>query len=180
MNVFEFVLGMTESLAWPVTVIAILILLRKDIGSTIRKIRKLRHKDTELDFESELDIAVEVAAAEENLSEPVEYQLEMVELARFSPRGAIIESWLKIEKALKDYAERHGIQIVERKPFSLGRAHTHSPDYERLGKGTIETLRKLRLLRNEAVHLTDADLNFEAANRYQELAQRVLKAIEKA
>ena len=55
-----------------------------------------------------------------------------------------------------------------------------SLDYERLGKGVIETLRKLRVLRNEAVHLKDADLDYEDAEKYQQLSRRVIKVIDNA
>ena len=143
---------MTNSLVWPITLVICVILMRSDISSLLRKIRRLRHKDTELDNYSEL--------------------------ARLSPRGAIIESWLHVEKALRSYADRHGVEIDERKPFRLGRGFMQSLDYERLGKGIIETLRKLRVLRNEAVHLKDSDLGYEDAEKYRQLSSRVIESID--
>lgn len=176
----EFILGMTNSLVWPATVVTCVVLLRNDIGSLIRKIRRLRHKDTELDFERGLDEAIESAASQDELSAPVEKDDDLSELARLSPRGAIIESWLHVERSLKDYAERHRLDIDERKPFRLGRGFMQSLDYEPLGKGVIETLRKLRVLRNEAVHLKDTDLDYEDAEKYQQLSKRVMQVIDNA
>ncbi|MED5601572.1 MAG: hypothetical protein V7667_03810 [Alloalcanivorax venustensis] len=180
LGVLEFILGMTNSLVWPAAVVTCVVLLRNDISSLIRKIRRLKHKDTELDFERGLYEAIESAASQDELSAPVDKDDGSSELARLSPRGAIIESWLHVERSLKDYAERNGLEIDERKPFRLGRGFMQSLDYERLGKGVIETLRKLRVLRNEAVHLKDADLDYEDAEKYQQLSRRVIKVIDNA
>lgn len=177
---FEFILGMTDNLAWPITVILIVFLLRSDIGAVLRKVKRLRHKDTEVNFERALEAAVETAASDSTLAEPLDDRPEIIELAKFSPRGAIIESWLQVEKALKAYAEKHGLEFDDRKPFRLGQRHARNPDYERLGENTIETLKSLRFLRNQAVHLRDTDLDYQEAIQYQELARKVIRKLEQA
>lgn len=178
MGVLEFILGMTNSLVWPITLVICVILLRSDISSLLRKIRRLRHKDTELDFGRELDEAILSVSSGEASPPSSIVDDNYSELARLSPRGAIIESWLHVEKALRSYAERHGVEIDERKPFRLGRGFMQSLDYEHLGKGVVETLRKLRVLRNEAVHLKDSDLGYEDAEKYRNLSRRVIESIE--
>ena len=72
------------------------------------------------------------------------------------------------------------MDIDERKPFRLGRGFMQSLDYEHLGKGVIETLRKLRVMRNEAGHLKDTDLDYEDAEKYQQLSKRVMQVIDNA
>lgn len=180
MDSFEFILGITDSLAWPVTVILIVFLLRSDIGAVLRKVKRLKHKDTEVDFERELEVALETAASDSTLAEPLDDGSEMSELAKYSPRGAIIESWLQVEKALKVYAEKHGLEFDERKPFRLGQGHAENSEYARLGNSTIETLKSLRFLRNQAVHMSDTDLDYQEAIEYQELARKVVRKLENA
>ncbi|MCW8965067.1 MAG: hypothetical protein OQK82_00055 [Candidatus Pacearchaeota archaeon] len=170
-----------ESISWPVAAIVISFVLRKELGNLLSKIKKIRHNETEVEFKEEIEVAKKEASKSLPESKPTKIERSRsVQLAELSPRGAIIEAWLNVEAALKEYAKRHGAQIDENKPFTIRALHFHSLDYNNVGKGVLNMLERLRRLRNDAVHLTDSEIETESAVEYIELANRVIYRIEEA
>lgn len=181
MDWLTFISNLVESLAWPTAVVIIAIVLREEVGRLLSKISRIRHNDTEVEFRNELAAAKKEAEKTlPNYKSTILNMRQTSELARLSPRGAIIESWLKIEEALLKYAKRHGIQVNKNKPFTIRELHFHTLDYGNVGKGVFEMLERLRRTRNEAVHLSDAQIEEELAAEYVELANRVIQRIDEA
>lgn len=181
MDQLTFISQLVESLAWPVAVVVIAIVLREEVGRLLSKITRIRHNDTEVEFLHELAAAKKEAEKVLPNYKGTAYLIsQSSQLAELSPRGAIIEAWLNIEGALLKYAERHGIKVSKNKPFTIRELHFHTLDYGNLGKGVFEMLERLRRTRNEAVHLSDAQIDEESAREYVELASRVIQRIEEA
>ncbi len=178
MDTFTFITKMTEYLAWPIAVCILTFLIKDDIGKALANIRRVKHKGMEIDFGKELKEASQVASQSSELIQNKDEDNKSNELATLSPRGAIIESWLKVEKSLQEFAKRHNINIDKQTPFRIKNILWHNLDYDVLGKGTIEMLERLRHLRNEAVHLQDSNINSEDAIEYRSLAMRVVHKIE--
>jgi len=88
MDTLTFITKMTEYLAWPVAVCVLTYLIRDDIGKAIASIRKLKHKDTEIDFGKELKEASEAASQSTELVKSSSDDAASSELAMLSPRGA--------------------------------------------------------------------------------------------
>jgi hypothetical protein len=51
---FDFISSIVNSLAWPITVIIIILLLKHPIRDLIKRIGKLKIKDIEADFSKEI------------------------------------------------------------------------------------------------------------------------------
>jgi len=180
MDIITLISKLVESLAWPVATCVLVFMLRADLGKALGNIRKLKHKDTEIDFGKEIRDASTAAAKAGELNSIDISSDSFDELALIFPRGAVIESWLNVEKSLQEFAHRHGIEVDSKKPFRVQNVIWHNLDYGALGKGTIEILERLRRLRNEAVHLQDSNISHESAREYQSLSKRVIQAIELA
>ncbi len=180
MDTFTLISKLVENLAWPVSICILVFMLKADIGKTLNNIRKLKHKDTEIDFGKELKDTAIVASQTVGLPESDSFDYGSSELALLSPRGAVIESWLSVEKELHKFALRHGIEVDPKKPFRIQDIKMHNLDYNALGKGTITILESLRRLRNEAVHLQDSNISPESAKEYQLLSKRVIQALQQA
>lgn len=178
MDTFTLISNLISSLAWPVAVCVLVYALRRDLGKAIISIKKFKYKDTEIDFGEELQSVA--SAASKELPPESSSKVENTELVNFFPRGAVIESWLKIEEALKQFCVRHGLEHNLKKPFSLRNIDWHNHEYRVLGKGTLEILVKLKGLRNEAVHLQDSSISPESAKEYQSLSSRIIQVIEQA
>ncbi|QKT02808.1 hypothetical protein HUS23_02770 [Ectothiorhodospiraceae bacterium 2226] len=181
MDWLTFISQLVKSLAWPIAVVVIAVVLREEVGRLLSKITRIRHNDTEVEFRHELAAAKkEAEKVLPDYKNTTYLKSQSSQLAKLSPRGAIIEAWLSIEGALLKYAERHGIEVKKDKPFTMRELHFHTLDYGSLGKGVFEMLGRLRRTRNEAVHLSDAQIDEDSAQEYVELASRVIQRIEEA
>src|SRR3546814_13991241 len=54
MDTFQIIASLVESLAWPLTTLALFMLLRKPLTQILLTLTKLKYKDIELDFGREL------------------------------------------------------------------------------------------------------------------------------
>ncbi len=151
--------------------IVLVILLRREISTLLNAITRIKHKDTEIDFTGSV---IELTRSTDTSTETVEP--ERKQLAQLSPRGAVLESWLRVEKSIQSYAQRHDRQIHE----NMGSVDnlTYHILHTQIGRGTSEMLSNLKALRNEAVHLKDQDIDSNAAIEYEKLANRVIAKIE--
>lgn len=182
MGTLEFIHGIVDSLAWPLTTIAVITLLRKQIGLLLSRIKRIKHKDSEIEIEQGIANAAK-QADENNLPQvnPSSENDRIYRLAADSPRGAILDSWLEVEEAIKSYCERNGIIDNARSPLQLIQSmHMRNLDYNTIGQGVFDMLEKLRKLRNEAVHVSDSEISSKTAIEYSSLAKRVIARIEEA
>lgn len=186
MGLLDFTAATVNSLAWPIAVVVIVILLWKEVANLLARITKIRHKDSEIDLAREVEAAASSAdKALGGVAEASSYseQERINRLAEDSPRGAILDAWLSVEEAMTDYEKRHGIE----------HANSHAPPYRRiqsiqwnnldaptLGQGVLQMLDKLRRIRNDAVHTTDSDITPDTARDYAALAARVKAKLEEA
>jgi hypothetical protein len=58
-----FIVQMSRELAWPITVLVVILLLKSKLGDLLPRIEKLKHKDTEIAFSKALATVVEDANA---------------------------------------------------------------------------------------------------------------------
>lgn len=179
LKILEGIIGAT---AWPIAAVVIVVLLKKEVGLLLSKIKKIKHKDYEIEIQQELE-SVSKQADENNLPKLKSGadQERIYRLAADSPRGAILDSWLNVEDAIKKYCERVDINDNVRSPLQLIQSmYRHNMDYNTIGQGIFDMLEKLRNLRNEAVHVSDSEISTETAIEYSQIAKRVITRIEEA
>jgi hypothetical protein len=185
MDKLTFTSNLITALAWPVATTMIVILLRSEVSILLGRIKKIKHKDSEIDLAGEISDAAKSAdkVLSESSADKTPEQERIGRLAEDSPRGAILDSWLSIEGAMGEYALRHGIesQNPHSPPYQrIQSIQLHNLDVATLGHGIIEMLDKLRRIRNDAVHRTDADITPVIAKEYAALAVRVKAKLEEA
>lgn len=172
----DYIISLIDILAWPVFGLIFVLMFKNDVSSLVQKISSISHKGTKVDFTKAVNDAsknIDISASSGTLG--AEGDLE----ASF-PRGSIIESWLRVEDAMREYNARHGIESDPKKPFRNSNLVMNALFYEQLGKGTLQMLNNLRVLRNEAVHLSDKSITQEAAREYRSMAEKVISTIEMA
>lgn len=168
----ELLIAALEHSSWPVATIVVVILLRKDFGRLVATISQIKHKDTEINFNEQVE---QISGAENTEADGVSRSKTV--LAKQSPRGAVLDSWLRIEESMNDYAKRHDSEHI---PSSTFNSLTFYLMKENIGKGTADMLDKLHGLKNRAVHLKDEDIDSETAIEFEKLANRVISKIEEA
>ena len=169
-----------KSLAWPLTVLAIVILLRKQLAGLIPLLQRIKYKDFELEFGRQ----VREVRAEANEELPPPQKPEAVilqapdailELARVSPRAAVIEVWRQVESAALDAAQRNNIPLQYREAVSPVRVIRALEKAEVVDPAPMVIFHDLRALRNQAAHAPEFALSTEAAIEYVELARRLIE-----
>lgn len=178
MDWLSFIASVVGSLAWPGTVIVLVLILRKPIGALLPLLQRLRYKELELEFGRRVE-EVKEQLAQELPSETVlvpagEEAGPIARLAEISPRSAVLEAWRDVELAALEAAQKIGGESFRHKTltFQALRILEHS---ESLDRNVIGLLRDLRGLRNEAAHAPDFALTKESALEYAASASTVAR-----
>jgi hypothetical protein len=178
-----------KALAWPVAVIVVFFGIRKHLIELFPFLEKMKWKDLELQFSRKVREVAEEAAASlpppapgadgpAALSATRSKEQRLMELATVSPRAAILEAWLGVERAAAN-------ALVRRNP---GRAvgATRSQQNLRTLLGTEEILNgqqvrlfeELRELRNRATHFPDFSLTESDVRDYMRAAVQLEKLLD--
>ena len=165
----EHLVTLITGIAWPISIIVLAYLFRKDISKGLAKLTKIKYKDLEAEF-SETIKQIEEQMPELQLEDEgdvynqslVRQREEIQSLGRASPRAAILEAWLELERTLLRAAQYKDIPIdrdIRRVTQELVK---HSP----LTATVSDLVDSLRRLRNLAVHETEFDLTQNAVDEY--------------
>lgn len=187
-------------LSWPITVLIILWLLRKEIRQLLSRIKKGKFGAAELEF------AERVALVEAEIQGPVsrlhignEYVSDdAIEEASTNPRETILNAWMKVEKTINDVIEAKGI-VVEARALRTGRNPRTGaiikikaatipalPALRALKKEKIihgdlvDLIQDLRSMRNEAAHNPDFNPPTSAVVRYTHLSEIAVESLSAA
>lgn len=183
MTWLEFFASIIGALAWPVTLLLVVLVFESPIRDLLGNIRRLRWNNLEAFVEKTQEVQEEVRVAGEELQTPEPPQEPPVEeenifernfaLAEFSPRGAIIEAWLLLEGEIMGVpgvlagimgAEAPARGYLARTP--IDRVVLELVDSSVLSRGMISWVRDLRELRNTIVHGRETDVDTESARSY--------------
>lgn len=178
MDLYSFILELSESLKWPVVVAFGLVLLHKPLAKMLNAItlKTLKYGDLEAHFEQTVS-KVAMAADNSGLDKVSGDNAGQSPFLDVSPKFALIESWQQVEKAIKDYLHRTGCEDLSPTVEHLKYVNA---DYGTIGSGIFQMISELRGLRNRAVHLAESQVSSEAAEQYIQLASRVINKIEEA
>jgi hypothetical protein len=153
----EFIAAVVSSIAWPLGIVVVVLLLRHQIANLIPLLRRLRYGEFEAVFSEEVGEAaeeIEQKAEEtpvEKLPEDVEELLRrraerMREMAQVYPDRAVIEAWGLVESESQEAARRNDIDISMGPPRILKTL----ADRGQMPEWVVESVRVLRRLRAEA------------------------------
>ena len=112
-----FIASVVASLAWPVTALIALLLVRKILISVVPLIRTLKYSELEVSFGREIAAVREAAdsAAIQPSREGARPQVweDLMRLAAVRPRSAIRDAWRHVESALARVAKTRKLQVAE-------------------------------------------------------------------
>lgn len=173
---------MTKALAWPVVVLATVLLLRKNLIRLVALVSKVKYGDLEIQFSQQIEEAESIAA---ELPVPKatlvalgqELQAALAQIGA-EPRSTILLAWLRLEAELigkaKDIFKSLG--KPEHRP-GVGDAINVLVKNAKLSPETASLIQELRVLRNEAVHALEVQLSADDAAKYVDLANRALRLL---
>lgn len=174
MDWLTFISKVVESLAWPSLFLMVLLIIRKELPEIARSLRRFKYKDVELEFgESAKAIASETKEAIPNPADdvliPVESKVNaesrLESIADIAPRAAILEAWLLVEAAAADVIQKKNLSPISVYPGPL-QLRQRLEKANILNSRQLAVFEELRKLRNDAVHIPDAQFTKEAAKNY--------------
>lgn len=167
-----------ETLAWPVTAIIIVMLLRAPLQQLIPTLKKLKYKDIELEFEREASKIL--SEAERDLptlpkgeQEPRDSDIKF-NIARLKPVTEILESWRNLELHLRDTAKSNSIDGGRTIRSLINELHNNEFISDEAAKITLE----LAALRNKVTHTDDTNITYVVSSAFSASVERIINAMK--
>ena len=181
MSKLEFISQIISSLAWPLTVILILFLLRKQIANLFPNLRKFKYKDIELDFSAQTSKIAARAQIELPLPKLQAYgtgtpsiESKRQRLIDLSPRSAILEEWIELEAAATYAIKRYNPDMKSSRIKSAIQIGAALQGLEILNNKQLAIFHDLRNLRNAAAHAANFNVAKDTVEEYIETAGRLV------
>ncbi|HWY62229.1 MAG TPA: hypothetical protein VNW15_10050 [Rhizomicrobium sp.] len=187
MTPLQFISSIVGSIAWPTTIILIILILRKQILALIPSISSLKYGDFEAKFENRLERAesdlLSLPPVEREVTSRQVYttdstiKFQRSATVHLPPHLEITESWRSVERELRSVAEQKGLGIASTAAtLQLIRVLANK---EYINPILFRLLNELRSLRNFAAHSTKVDqISLEQAQRYSETAEQVVQQLK--
>ncbi|WP_419535602.1 hypothetical protein [Endozoicomonas sp.] len=180
----EHIVKLIDSLAWPIAAIWLGYIFRGELQKLLGRMSQVKYKDLEAKFEKNLESAEKEAKkvapdTSENKKhiydeEPIypdpyaEKYEQLLRIAEESPRAALLEAWVEVEKELLIAAENNGIKFQRApSPRKLIIELINTGQYVKTILPLFEDLRKLR---NDAAHVPEFMPTNKQTRRYLQLA----------
>jgi|HubBroStandDraft_3_1064219.scaffolds.fasta_scaffold260217_2 hypothetical protein len=182
MNAPAFITQLVTALAWPVTVLICVVVLRPLLVGLLPLIRKLKYSDVEIQFGREVAELKLTAAASiqpgkaEATRQPI--WEELVRLAAVRPRTAILQAWQQVEATLIGMAKNRHLEVaaaVWQMPMVLGALMLNAG---RISSQQYDFLTRLRQLVNEATHAPVDSVSPDSAVEFVGLALRLAASLD--
>ena len=133
------------------------------------RISKFKYGELEAEFREVLDDIKpikEKAPEKPKLEKHEVVSIDLGELAEISPRAAVMEAWLLVEKATAEFCEAHNLPPRVSHQGLFRESKEKDLDIEHLQTAYQE----MRVLRNKAAHASDFDIKLGTALDYVKAA----------
>ncbi|MBI2361382.1 MAG: hypothetical protein HYV04_21145 [Deltaproteobacteria bacterium] len=182
MDWLTFIAELFKALTWPVVVVAVVLLLRREIRNLLPFLKRLKAGPVEAEFDREVQeiksgVETQLPSIPPSVTTSPEQQ-KLLQLAEVNPRSAIIEAWRGLEFAARKLLESQdpSLTLPEfQPPIALRRALNR---LEVLTRDEMGLFNDLRSLRNQAVHQDNFAPSYESVLNYIDLAVRLRSAID--
>lgn len=181
MSGFEFTTTLVKELAWPVTVLIIVFLLREDIAKLVPQLRKVKAGPVEAEFEKEVRELAEISeksiVASHEQADFASHEF-LAQLAELHPRSAILESWVRVEAAARATLASNSTSVTS--PSYIPASKLAEPLVERsiLSPADVTLFHEIRRLRNEVAHAQGFEPTLQSAQQYIDLATVLLAKLQ--
>jgi hypothetical protein len=179
---FAFIAQLVSSLAWPIALLACVLLLRHHLKSLLPLIRSVKYSDVEIKFGKDVADLAKTAQSTSLPEKPSESLTrewsDITGIASVRPRTAIRSAFRKLEDLMFETARAKNVEIADGAfgmPMVIGALL--------LKGGIIDTeqydlLFRLRGLLNEAEQAPPDSISIESALQFVNLAQRLATAVQ--
>lgn len=158
MDLYTFIAAMTEYLAWPVTTLILLLVVLLRLPKLAKFIKAIRYKDIEVvmreDFADARLEAERIAIERDDAEVAATSTDKFLKILEVSPTIAVVESWQRLDQAIIKLIQHNGLMQYTT-PVAFVEELTRVGE---LSEGDVRLYRKLRKIRNGAVHAHEGDV----------------------
>jgi len=179
-----FIAQIINTAAWPLVVIFVIYQLKDRLAELLPRLKKLKHKDTELEFSEKLnELAVESEASKEEaisiekkpkINEQYDF---LMKLSGISPRSAVIETYRVLETASAKAVAKAYPELETKKIFNPMQIQKMLQG-KVLDKMQLHQFNELRKLRNQAAHMEEIELKNMPIEAYIDIALTLANSLE--
>ena len=166
-----------DVLAWPLVVLALALIFRKSLVALIPLIERIKFPGGEVNLRERLEETRSQAERSLPFQGPPSIDERIQDIAETYPRGAVIESWLLIERELTDLAEGLDVPISPSQRMSPRQVARALVTAGILDDSLGRIVNDLQTIRNSVVHSTGVSPSRDDAREYATTAARVVTAI---
>jgi hypothetical protein len=181
-SVLGFISQIISSLAWPITLLTCVLLLKRHLLALIPLVRTVKYSDVEIRFGqevAELNRTTDIADLPPQQGNPKQNQWESLSrLAEVRPRTAIRSAWGQVESSIRELAKKKNTEITdaaEGMPMVIGAILLNQGV---LTSQQYELMQKLRMLYHEAERAEPDTITTDSAAEYVGLALRLAASID--
>ncbi len=183
MNDRELIASLVKSLAWPVTVLIVLLVFRKPVAAFLQRLKRIKYGEFEAEAEAEVR-AIERIISERPIPVPVPEAIAPSPVlqyyrtvAAFSPRAAVMEAWATFEATAQAAAIKRQI-LKPNEPFVFPAIFDKLLNAGFLQPNEVAALVRARELRNRVVHAPGQEIGADTALRYAALLQGIAERLK--
>ena len=176
-TILDSLVPLVDVLAWPLVALALALIFRKPFFALIPLIERIKFPGGEVNLRKRLDETRSQAERTLPFQEPPSIDERIQDIAETYPRGAVIESWLLIERELTDMAEGLDVSISPSRRRSPGQVAQALVAAGILDDSVLRIVNDLRTIRNSVVHSNSISPSRDDAREYAITAARVVAAI---
>jgi len=189
MDVLTFIAQIIGSVAWPLAIVIVVIILRSPLSQVILGLKRLKYQDLELDFGKEIakleSAAEEVTAPLQKDAKqlpskiPSEDILKIEEISALSPKSGIILAWNLAEKEVQSAVIRLAISADYPPHNSAMRNVELLKEQGLITDSVFNLLNGLSRLRNDVIHDNFSELTLSTAHAldYLRIVQKLVLMI---
>jgi len=176
----ETFIKLLDVVVWPLVVLVAMFIFRRALTKLIGRLKSFESNNNKLVFDQEIQqfeqMVVNFEPVENDETASNDWKAKMLEVAKISPRAAIIEAWTSIELACIEAGMRSGTVGPQR--FYPKMLEDFLYKTEGFDGNKISQIMKMRQLRNTVVHGRDQDFDYIDSEKYIDLADKVLRAVK--
>lgn len=186
----EVFVDFVDAVAWPVAATVILLVFRRQLKDLIPFLKRLKAGSLEAEFDFERGVReVAESVEQDGLPNPTptdaevhgwdvsETRADLLRKGQLDPRSAVLEAWIRVERALDRVASNSGLSHRHKSPTALMKLLLEE---QKITPTEVAVFHDLRALRNEAAHAADFSPSLSATESYMTMASRLEWALNRA
>ena len=174
----DSIVRLVDALAWPVVAVIVVFMVRKPLARLLPLIERVRYKDVEVNFRQLIEETTSKADAVSSLLDVPPIDERIQDLARVYPRGAIIESWLLVERAVADLAEARDVSVPASRRRSPRQVVGALEKAGTLDEELAKLVMDIYAIRNGVAHTADFSPSRDDAQEYIRTSARIITLLQ--